>query len=101
MATGTSNTEMDDLKEMVRALTNRVDILSAANTDLNTKLVKAKEFTDAQAADLNARLMKSLEQNADLNKRLTENRGQAQSAIVTEHALQGGGEDTDQKLTKA
>ena len=72
MATGTSNTEMDDLKEMVRALTNRVDILSAANTDLNTKLVKAKEFTDAQAADLNARLMKSLEQNADLNQRLTE-----------------------------
>ena len=72
MATGTSNTEMDDLKEMVRALTNRVDILSAANTDLNTKLVKAKEFTDAQAADLNARLMKSLEQNADLNNRLTE-----------------------------
>ena len=72
MATGTSNTEMDDLKEMVRALTNRVGILSAANTDLNTKLVKAKDFTDAQAADLNARLMKSLEQNADLNKRLTE-----------------------------
>ena len=72
MVTGTSNTEIDDLKEMVRVLTNWVDILSASNTDLNTKLVKAKEFTDAQAADLNKRLMKSLEQNADLNKRLTE-----------------------------
>ena len=42
MATGTSNTEIDDLKEMVRVLTNRVDILSASNTDLNTNWSKRK-----------------------------------------------------------
>ena len=62
MATGTNSTEIDELKEMVRQLTNRVDILSASNTDLNTKLVKAKELFDAQNADLNARLVKSQEQ---------------------------------------
>ena len=68
MATGTSNTEIDDLKEMVRVLTNRVDILSAANTDLNTKLVKAKEVLEAQTADLNARLVKSQEQVRDMER---------------------------------
>ena len=101
MATGTSNTEMDDLKEMVRALTNRVDILSASNTDLNTKLVKAKELTDAQAADLNTRLMKSLEQNADLNKRLTETEGKlkAQSSPST-HSKEAE-RITNQEVTKA
>ena len=68
MATGTNSTEIDELKEMVRQLTNRVDILSASNTDLNTKLVKAKELFDAQAADLNARLVKSQEQVRDMER---------------------------------
>ena len=68
MATGTNSTEIDELKEMVRQLTNRVDILSASNTDLNTKLVKAKELFDAQAADLNARLVKAQEQVRDMER---------------------------------
>ena len=68
MATGTNSTEIDELKELVRQLTNRVDILSASNTDLNTKLVKAKELFDAQAADLNARLVKSQEQVRDMER---------------------------------
>ena len=68
MATGTNSTEIDELKELVRQLTNRVDILSASNTDLNTKLVKAKELFDAQNADLNARLVKSQEQVRDMER---------------------------------
>ena len=62
MATGTSNdTELEELKEMVRQMGNRTDILSAANTDLSSKMQKAKETFDAQTADLNARLLKSFE----------------------------------------
>ena len=60
MARGTSNTELDDLKELVRQLSNRVDVLYAQNQcDLISRLVKAKEQFEAQNADINARLMKS------------------------------------------
>ena len=69
MATGTSNAEIDDLKELVRQLSNRADVLSAQNLDLNSRLVKAKEQFEAHNADLNARLMKSQEQIKDLERK--------------------------------
>ena len=69
MATGTSNAEIDDLKELVRQLSNRADVLSAQNSDLNSRLVKAKEQFEAHNADLNARLMKSQEQIRDLERK--------------------------------
>ena len=70
MARGTSNTELDDLKELVRQLSNRVDVLYAQNQcDLISRLVKAKEQFEAHNADLNARLMKSQEQIKDLERK--------------------------------
>ena len=69
MATGTSNTELDDLKKLVRQLSNRVDVLSAQNSDLHSRLVEVKEHFEAQNADLNARLMKSQEQIKDLERK--------------------------------
>ena len=67
--TGTNDTELDELKEMVRQMGNRIDILSAANTDLSLKLQKAKETFDAQTADLNARLLKSFERIQELERK--------------------------------
>ena len=70
MATGTSNdTGLEELKEMVRQMGNRIDILSAANTDLSSKMQKAKETFDAQTADLNARLLKSFERIQELERK--------------------------------
>ena len=70
MATGTSNdTELEELKELVRQMGNRIDILSAANTDLNSRMQKAKETFDAQTADLNARLLKSFERIQELERK--------------------------------
>ena len=50
MATGTSNTELDELKEMVRQMGNRIEFLSAQNSDLNSRLLKAKETFDTQTS---------------------------------------------------
>ena len=43
MATGTNETELDELKETVRQMGNRIEILSAQNSDLNSRLVRSLE----------------------------------------------------------
>ena len=50
MATGTNETELDELKETVRQMGNRIEILSAQNSDLNSRLLKAKETFDTQTS---------------------------------------------------
>ena len=52
MATGTSNTELDELKEMVRQMGNRIEFLSAQNSDLNSRLLKAVFKTSCSSSSI-------------------------------------------------
>ena len=70
MATGTDGDELEDLKEKVRMLTGRIEVLSAQNSDLNSRLLKSHQHHDALSADLNARLVKAQELNATGAKEL-------------------------------
>ena len=76
MATGTSGdgSELDELKETVRQLTTRIELLSAQNSDLNGRLLKTKELFEAQNSDLNARLIKSQEHIQDLERKVQASR---------------------------
>ena len=72
MATGTSGdgSELDELKDTVRQLTTRIELLCAQNSDLNGRLLKTKELFEAQNSDLNARLIKSQEHIQDLERKV-------------------------------